>query len=69
MDPSHEYQLTSKKEICNHLSISNSTFYRYSKKSDFPKPIRLSSRTVRYRRSDVNRYIQSKSNIVLDSTE
>ena len=47
------------RELCNILSISRPTVYRKTRdpKSDFPKPIHISTNAVRFRLSDVEAFI------------
>jgi prophage regulatory protein len=47
------------KDVCALLRVSEATLYRMVKRGDFPAPLRLGLRTVRWRESDVMRYLQN----------
>jgi predicted DNA-binding transcriptional regulator AlpA len=53
-------ELVSTRQVITLLNISRSTFYRWKVHPDFPEPQILSSRTVRYWRSDVFAFIASQ---------
>jgi predicted DNA-binding transcriptional regulator AlpA len=50
--------LLTKKEIISYLNISNSSFYRLRQNNpNFPKPINVSSATVRYSSVDLDTFV------------
>jgi len=54
-------KLMTDKDMCNYLQISSTTFYKLKKKhEDFPE-IRI-LRTVRYRKSEVNKFLYNLQN-------
>lgn len=48
------------KEAANYLNISLATLWRYGENPDFPPKIRLSSRCVCFRKSDLDNWLKSK---------
>jgi len=48
-------------EVKSIISMGDSWIYEKMNKGEFPKPIKLSSRCVRWRQSDVNRWIAEQS--------
>ena len=50
----------SPKETAQYLGISISTLWRFMKRNDFPKPKRLTERTIRFLKSDLDAYLQDK---------
>ena len=59
-----EETLLTAQQIMAHCGISRATFYR-QKRNDphFPLGIALSTRTIRYKESDVLKWIESKTGI------
>lgn len=53
-------QLLSITEVAKRLSISRRTAFALAKTKDFPAPIRLSARCVRYSESALNAWIASR---------
>ncbi|WP_085984720.1 AlpA family phage regulatory protein [Pseudomonas sp. GM21] len=49
------------KALATLLAISDVTLWRLSKRPDFPQKIQISPRTVAYRRSDVDAWLDSKA--------
>ena len=50
----------SPKEAAQYLGISISTLWRFMKRNDFPKPKRLTERTIRFLKSELDAYLQDK---------
>jgi transcriptional regulator, alpA family len=50
----------SPKETAQYLGISISTLWRFMKRNDFPKPKRLTERTIRFLKSELDVYLQDK---------
>jgi excisionase family DNA binding protein len=51
--------LLTSRDVAARLSISVRTLYRMMARGQFPRPIRLSRKWVRWRRSDVEGYVQA----------
>lgn len=52
-------QYLTRREICEALSISRSTFYRQlTLNPNFPKPIQISAACKRYRESELEQFIE-----------
>jgi prophage regulatory protein len=49
--------LLTAREVAARLSISQRTIYRLMKRKQFPRPVRLGTRHVRWKASDVQRYL------------
>ena len=49
------------KETAQYLGISIATLWRFTKREDFPKPKRLTERTIRFLKSDLDTYLQDRS--------
>ena len=50
----------SPRETAQYLNISYSTLWRFVKRADFPQPRRLTPRTIRFLKSDIDAYLQGK---------
>lgn len=48
-------------EVITLLRIGRSTIYQNMKKGLFPKPIRLTTRTIRFLRKDIMDWLESKT--------
>lgn len=48
------------KELMAYLNISESTLWRFQKNPEFPKPRRLTARTLLFLKNEVDEYLQSK---------
>lgn len=46
------------KEAAAYLNILISTLWRFTKKAEFPKPKRLSDRTILFNKSELDDYLQ-----------
>ena len=51
----------SPKETAQYLGISTATLWRFMKRDDFPKPKRLTERTIRFLKSELDAYLQDRS--------
>lgn len=49
------------KETAQYLGISIATLWRFTKREDFPKPKRLTKRTIRFLKSELDTYLQDRS--------
>ena len=54
------YGLLTIEEVCAVTKMSRSTVYKKVKSGEFPKPIRLGRRMVRWRRWEVETWISSR---------
>lgn len=50
----------SPKETAQYLGISTATLWRFMKRNDFPKPKRLTGRTIRFSKDELDRYLENK---------
>lgn len=50
----------SPKETAQYLGISTATLWRFMKRDDFPKPKRLTGRTIRFSKDELDRYLEDK---------
>ncbi len=50
----------SPKETAQYLGISTATLWRFTKRDDFPKPKRLTGRTIRFSKDALDRYLENK---------
>ena len=48
------------KDVCAHFGFSPSTLYLYVKQCGFPSPIKVGVRAVRWRYSEVEKWIESR---------
>lgn len=46
-------------QLAEYLEISRSTIWRWEKNPDFPKKIKLGTRSVGWRKSDIDRWIEN----------
>ena len=52
------HQLLTVSEVAQRLKVARQTVYKFlNSDPDFPKPIRLGSRTARWRESDLDSYL------------
>ena len=57
---SQRWELLTIEEVCAMTRMSRSTVYKKVKSGEFPKPIRLGRRMVRWRRWEVVKWISSR---------
>ncbi|QPI03663.1 helix-turn-helix domain-containing protein [Campylobacter concisus] len=57
-----EKKLLNSKEAAKLLGVGVSTLYRYMKLSDFPKPIFFTKVTKRYKRDELEAFINKRQN-------
>ena len=50
-------------EAAGYLNVSRAQFYRLLQKPGFPRPIRLGSRTVRFRRRELDAYLDRTARV------
>ena len=50
----------SPKETAQYLGISTATLWHFTKRPDFPKPKRLTERTIRFSKDELDRYLENK---------
>jgi predicted DNA-binding transcriptional regulator AlpA len=53
-----EYPLLTSKQVQNILSISKTTLHRWRNDGIFPHPVNLGGNCVRYRRKDIEKFIE-----------
>jgi prophage regulatory protein len=61
--PTHEI-LDRLPAVLERVNISKTSMYSWMKSGDFPQPVRLGPRSVAWRRSDVDAWIESRINRV-----
>ncbi len=52
-------KLMTKADICEYLTLSDSTLFRLRRDNVFPKPLQLGARTIRWKRKDIDDYLVS----------
>ena len=57
-------QLLRRRDVERMCAISRATLYRYIKKNAFPRPIRIGSGSVRWRLSDVVKWMEDASDLL-----
>ncbi len=50
-------------DICERLKVSRSTLWRWRRKGNFPRPIRLGENTIGWLEDDFNNWVQERQNI------
>ena len=53
-------ELLTRKDVEELLGIKKSALYAYMRKGDFPAPLQLSAKCVRWKRSEVEKWIASR---------
>jgi len=51
------------RELRKLIGLSHATIYRYIKNGNFPKPIKLSERSVAWRLTDIENWIKEKEEL------
>lgn len=51
-------QLLDQKTVCKHLQVTNRTIQRWIRDGNFPPPVRLSPRCLRWRVEDVETHLR-----------
>jgi len=54
------YHLLRIDEVAARLSVTRQTIYRYMHEQEFPRPLRLSEKSIAWRERDVQRWIDSR---------
>ena len=49
------------KQVCEALNVSPSTIWRWLKQGDFPKPVHLGPKAVRWKESDILAWDREKT--------
>ncbi len=57
--PSNAPMLLALRELCELLSISRSSIYKWLSEGDFPQPIRIGGRSIRWRVEDIEAWKDS----------
>jgi predicted DNA-binding transcriptional regulator AlpA len=52
-------KLMTKAETCEYINVSDSTLFRLRRDSMFPEPYQLGARTIRWKRKDIDDYLES----------
>jgi prophage regulatory protein len=52
-------KLMTKTDICEYLTLSDSTLFRLRRDNVFPKPLNLGARTIRWKRKDIDNWLES----------
>ena len=47
-------------EVCDRLGIRRTTFYALRSAPEFPRPIEMTKRTIRYRENELDAWLESK---------
>ena len=58
--PSHREQLLTIKQVVEITSFTRPTIYTLMRISDFPRPIKTGLRAVRWKRSDIDHWIETR---------
>ena len=53
-------KLLNQRAVCETVSASRATIYRWIKKGVFPKPIKIGEQTIRWRESDIANWMNQK---------
>lgn len=53
-------KLLSTKELLDILKISRKTLQRYRQETDFPEPVKLSSRNFRWKLNEIETYLERR---------
>lgn len=61
-EPQAEPGLLTPKQVAERLAVGMRTLWRLAETEEFPKPIRFNRKLVRWKASDVQRYIDSLPN-------
>ncbi len=61
MQSNENKNLMTKAETCEYLNLSDSTIYRLRRDNVFPKPLQLGSRNLRWKRKDIDNWLESIS--------
>ena len=59
-EPSHEPLLIDSKEVCSLIGVSRGTLWRMRCEGKLPAPMQISSRLVKWRRSDIMAWIDQQ---------
>ena len=54
-------RLLRRREVERVTGLARSTIYRYMREGDFPRPVRVGPAAVRWRQSDLVRWLESRS--------
>ena len=60
---SHEPLLIDSKEVCSLIGVSRGTLFRMRREGKLPTPMQVSSRLVKWRRSDIMAWIESSGKV------
>ncbi len=52
-------KLMTKAETCEYINVSDSTLFRLRRDNMFPNPLQLGARTIRWKRKDIDDYLES----------
>lgn len=55
-----DYQLFRIKEVCRLTGLPKSTVYLQIKQGDFPRPVKIGERSVAWRGSDLEKWINDR---------
>ena len=58
-----EYRLLRCRDVEENTSLSRSAIYRLMKAGQFPRPVKIGSRAVRWRLSDIEAWMDSKTSV------
>lgn len=53
-------QIERRKEVLSRTGLSNSTLYYFIEQGEFPKPVKLGKRSVGWKKSDIDKWIDSR---------
>ena len=56
----HEERLLNEREVAELIGVSKSTLRRMVSANEFPKPIRIGKRAIRWRKSEVLEWLASR---------
>jgi predicted DNA-binding transcriptional regulator AlpA len=48
------------KDAAKYLGVGRTTFYKWSKRDDFPKPIKMSEITILYKKNELDEWMEKR---------
>jgi len=62
-------ELQRRTKVLKRTGLANSTMYYFIKKGMFPKPVKLGKRTVAWKKSTIDKWIESRECSIITSKE
>jgi len=63
MNKTTNHQLITRQQVCELLTINNTTLWRIEKNGDFPKKILIGSRRIAYKSAEVEEWINKQQQL------